>query len=234
MVNWTKVLLRPIGLPVFLISLPFALFFAPVAALGAAFYAASAFWAYQRERTKALPPGTIEAIRRLPYRRRRNAYIALEYVYDFERRLKSLPADIKGRLNVDEYDIGTVAGTVIRLYETERYAVELAKTGAQEAEKTAEAAAARADELLTRLGDFQHKLLALSMTEIETDLALSEKRSSAAIEGIEELRLALSEASEELQSTLALKSPAEPEVKPEEQDKDRAQDETEQTGPEGI
>lgn|GEM_PF-1221331 len=204
MINWWKVLLRPIGLPVFIISLPFALFFAPVTAVGAAFYAGAAFWAYQRERNKALPPGTVEAVHRLPYRRRRKAHLALEYARDIERQILALPADVRARLNVDETDIGTFAGAVVRLYEAEGKGNELVKAGIEGAGETARAAAAQAEEILGKLKAFQHGLLALSMTGVQTDLALAEKRNAEALAAADELRAALASADAELQKTLAL------------------------------
>lgn len=204
MINWWKVLLRPVGLPVFIISLPFAFFFAPVTAVGAAFYAGAAFWAYQRERNKALPPGTVEAVHRLPYRRRRKAHLALEYARDIERQILALPADVRARLDVDETDIGTFAGAVVRLYETEGKGNELAGAGVEGAGETAKAAAAQAEEILAKLKTFQHGLLALSMTSVQSDLALAEKRNTEALAAADELRNALASADAELQKTLAL------------------------------
>jgi len=196
--------LRPVGLTVFIISLPFALFFAPVTALGAAFYAGAAFWAYQRERNKALPPGTVEAVHRLPYRRRREAHLALEYARDIGRQMLALPTDVRARLNVDETDIGTFAGAVVRLYEAEGKANELVKAGVEGAGETARAAAAQAEGILGKLKTFQHGLLALSMTNVQTDLALAEKRNAEALAAADELRAALESADEELRKTLAL------------------------------
>jgi hypothetical protein len=204
LINWWKVFLRPIGLPVFIASLPFALFFAPVTAVGAAFYAGAAFWAYQRERNKALPPGTVEAVHRLPYRRRRKAHLALEYARDIERQILALPADVRARLDVDETDIGTFAGAVVRLYEAEGKGNELTKAGVEGAGETARTAAAQAEEILGKLKAFQHGLLALSMTGVRTDLALAEKRNAEALAAADELRAALASADEELPKTLAL------------------------------
>jgi hypothetical protein len=204
LVNWWKVLLRPVGLPVFIVSLPFAFFLAPVTAVGAAFYAGAVFWAYQRERNKALPPGTVEAIHRLPYKRHRRAHLALEYTRDIERQIRALPPEVRTRLIIDETDIGAFAGAAIRLYEAEGKAAELAKAGVEGADETAKSAAAQAEEILGRLKNFQHGLLALSMTGVRTDLALAEKRNAEALAAADELRAALVSADEELQKTLAL------------------------------
>jgi hypothetical protein len=204
LINWWKVFLRPVGLPVFIISLPFTFFFAPVAAMGAVFYAGAAFRAYQRERNKALPPGTVETIHRLPYRRRREAHLALEYSRDIERQILALPGDLRARLNVDEADIGAVAGAVVRLYEAECNAAELAKEGVKGADETARTASARAEEIIERLKTFQHGLIALSLTGVQTDLELAEKRSVEALAAADELRVALVDANEELQKVLSL------------------------------
>lgn len=196
--------MRPAGLPVLVLSLPFVIFFPPVTVLGAAFYAGAAFRAYQREHNKALPPGTVEAIHRLPYRRRRNAHLALEYVRDIQRQIRALPPDTRSRLNIDETDIGAFAGAVIRLYESEGKAKKLAEAGVEGADETAEAAAAKAAGILDRLVKFQYGILALSMTDVQTDLALAEKRNAEALAAAEELRAALASAGEELQRTIAL------------------------------
>jgi hypothetical protein len=116
----------------------------------------------------------------------------------------ALPPDIRARLNVDETDIGTFAGAVVRLYETEGKGNELVKAGVEGAGETAKAAAAQAEEILGKLKTFQHGLLALSMTGVRTDLALAEKRNAEALAAADELRAALASADAELQRTLAL------------------------------
>lgn len=196
--NWRTVL-RPIGLPVFLVSLVFLPFFPVATAAGAAFYAGSLYWAYQRERNKALPRGTVDEVARLPYRRRKLANHAVAAARDVERRLSRLPRDMVERMPLTAEDAGGLAAAVVYYLREEADARELARAGGgAEAEGLAEKAAAGAERTFSRMQNLQNSLMALALASGHVDREMLAADAEDATDEILALRRAMEEARAEL------------------------------------
>ena len=198
--NW-KTVLRPIGLPVFLVSLVFLPFFPVATAAGAAFYAGSVYWAYQRERNKALPRGTVDEVARLPYRRRKLANHAVATARDVERRLSRLPRDMVVRMPLTAEDAGRLAAAVVYYLREEADARELARAGGgTEAEELAKKAAAGAERTFSRMQNLQNSLMALALASAHVDREMLAADAEDATDEILALRRAMEEARAELGS----------------------------------
>ncbi|UCH78049.1 MAG: hypothetical protein JSU81_10055 [Candidatus Coatesbacteria bacterium] len=211
--NW-KLILRPIGLPAFLISLVFLPFFPVVTAVGAAAYASAIYWAYHRERNKALPPGTVDAVGKLPYRRRKLANLALAAARDIERRLALFPPDLAERMPLTAPDAGRLAAAVVYYLREEAQARELAAAGGgRPAQELAAAAAGSAERTFGRIQQLQHALGALALASANVDRDMLTAEAETATAEIKALRRAMEEARAELAA--APERPAlEGEIKP--------------------
>ncbi len=168
--SW-KIFLRPVGLPVFLLSLVFLFlpFTQVVAVAGALFYAGAVYWAYQRERNKALPPGTEDEVGKLPYRRRKLANLAIAAARDIERRLATLPKDFTERLPLTAAEAGRLAAAVVYYLRREAEAQALAKAGSKNAEKVARDAGANAERTFTKVQELQTALTGLALADVTVD-----------------------------------------------------------------
>lgn len=196
--NW-KTVLRPIALPVFLVSLVFLPFFPVATAAGAAFYAGSLYWAYQRKRNKALPRGTVDEVARLPYRRRKLANHAVAAARDVERRLSRLPRDMVERMPLTAEDAGRLAAAVVYYLREEADARELARAGGgTEAEELAKKAAAGAERTFSRMQNLQNSLMALALASAHVDREMLAADAEDATDEILALRRAMEEARAEL------------------------------------
>ncbi len=196
--NW-KIILRPIGLPIFLVSLVFLPFFPAATAVGAVFYGGAMYWAYHRERNKALPPGTVDEVSALPYRRRKLANHAIAAARDIERRLFSLPKDMAERMPLTPADAGRLAAAVVSYLREEADARKLATAGGgEEAAELAQKAAAGAERAFAKMQGLQNSLTALALASARVDReALTAEAENAAAE-ILALRQAMEEARAEL------------------------------------
>lgn len=195
--NW-KIVLRPVGLPLFLASLIFLPFFPVVTAAGAAFYAGAVYWAYQRERNKALPRGTVDEVARLPYRRRKLANHALAAARDIERRLSGLPRDMAERMPLTAEDAGRLAAAVVHYLREEADARELARAGGAEANELAAHAAAAAEQVFAKMQKLQNSLMALALASGRVDREMLAADAEDAAAEITALRGAMAEARDEL------------------------------------
>jgi hypothetical protein len=195
--NW-KIVLRPVGLPLFLASLIFLPFFPVVTAAGAAFYAGAVYWAYQRERNKALPRGTVDEVARLPYRRRKLANHALAAARDIERRLSGLPRDMAERMPLTAEDAGRLAAAVVHYLREEADARELARAGGAEANELAAHAAAAAEQVFAKMQKLQNSLMALALASGRVDREMLAADAEDAAAEIAALRGAMAEARAEL------------------------------------
>jgi hypothetical protein len=196
--NW-KVILRPIGLPVFVASLVFLPFFPVVTAVGAAFYGGAIYWAYHRERNKALPRGTVDEVSKLPYRRRKLANHAVAAARDIERRLSLLPKDMAERMPLRAADAGRLAAAVVHYLREEADARKLVKAGAGgEAAELAKGAAAGAERTFAKMQNLQNSLTALALASAHVDREMLAAEAESAAEEIVTLRRAMEEARAEL------------------------------------
>lgn len=199
--NW-RVILRPVGLPVFLASLAFLPFFPVVTAAGAVFYGGAIYWAYQRERNKALPRGTVDEIGKLPYRRRKLADHAVAAARDIERRLSLLPKDMGERMPFTAADAGRLAAAVVYYLREEADARKLVKAGAGgEAAELAREAAASAERAFAKMQDLQSSLTALALTSSHVNREMLAGEAGNAAEEIRALRRAMEEARAELSAS---------------------------------
>ncbi len=196
--SW-KVVLRPLGLPVLLLSLVVGVFFPPAIAVGAIFYGGAVYWAYHRERNRALPPGTVDEVSKLPYRRRKLANHAIAAARDIERRLSLLPKDMVERMPLTADDAGRLAAAVVYYLREEAEARKLAKAGGgKEAEEAAKRAAAGAEQTFSRVQSLQSSLAALALSGAHVDREMLAADAEEAAEGIRVLRRAMEEARAEL------------------------------------
>lgn len=196
--SW-KVVLRPIGLPLFLASLVFLPFFPVATAAGAAFYAGAIYWAYQRERNKALPRGTVDEVAKLPYRRRKLADHAVAAARDIERRLSRLPRDMVERMPLTAEDAGRLAAAVVYYLREEADARGLARAGGgKTAEDLAAQAAEGAERTFSRMQNLQSALTALALASAHVDREMLAADAEHATEEILALRRAMAEARAEL------------------------------------
>jgi hypothetical protein len=196
--DW-KIILRPIGLPIFLVSLVFLPFFPVATAAGAAFYGGSIYWAYQRHRNKALPPGTVDEVGKLPYRRRKLANLAIAAARDVERRLSLLPRDMAERLPLTAEDAGRLAAAVVFYLRQEAEARELARAGGGDASAAlADKAAVAAERTFSRVQDLQNALATLALASGTVDGDILAVEAGEAAEEIKILRRAMEEARAEL------------------------------------
>ncbi|MCP4229143.1 MAG: hypothetical protein GY771_03215 [bacterium] len=197
-VPWGKVFLRPIGLPVFLLSLPLVVFFPPVTIIGAALYAGSCYWAYQKYRNKMFPPGTTRLIRSVPYRRRRSAHLALEYAKDIQAQIAALPPEVQSRVPVADEEVGAMAATAVKMYVYEENFRRLADEGTEGAREQAEKTAGRAAKIIEDLKQLQRGVLGVSLASSTSDIALMDDAASAAIEEVGRLRRSIEGARAEI------------------------------------
>jgi hypothetical protein len=195
--NW-KVVLRPIGLPVVLVSLVFLPFFPVATAAGAAFYAGAVYWAYQRERYKALPRGTVDEVGKLPYGRRRLANHAIAAARDVERRLSLLPLDMVERMPFTAEDAGRLAAAVVSYLREEADARVLARAGGGGADELAANAAAGAARAFSKIQNLQNSLAALALASGRVDREVLAAEAENATGEILALRRAMEEARAEL------------------------------------
>jgi hypothetical protein len=196
--NW-KVILRPVGLPVFLVSLVFLPFFPVATAAGAVIYGGTLYWAYHRERNKALPRGTVDEVGRLPYRRRQLANHAIAAARDIERRLSRLPRDMVERMPLRAEDAGRLAAAVVSYLREEGEARKLVKAGAGgEAEDLAKNAAVNAERTFSKMQELQNALTALALASAHVDREMLAAEADAAADEIKSLRRAMEEARAEL------------------------------------
>ncbi len=196
--NW-KVILRPISLPVFLASLICLPFFPVVTAAGAVFYGGALYWAYHRERNKALPRGTVDEVSKLPYRRRKLANHAIAAARDIERRLSRLPRDMVERMPLQAEDAGRLAAAVVYYLREEGEARKLVKAGAGgEAGELAKKAAADAERTFSKMQELQNALTALALASAHVDREMLAAEADDAAKEIKGLRRAMEEARAEL------------------------------------
>ncbi len=196
--NW-KAILRPVGLPVFLASLLFLPFFPVATAAGAVFYAGTVYWAYQRDRNKALPRGTVDEVGRLPYRRRKLANHAIAAARDIERRLSRLPRDMVERMPLRAEDAGRLAAAVVYYLGEEAEARKLVKAGAgDDAAELAARAATGAERAFSKMQELQNALTHLALASARVDREMLAAEADAATGEIKALRRAMEEAQLEL------------------------------------
>ncbi len=203
-VPWGKVFLRPIGLTVFLLSLPIVFFFPPVTVLGALAYAGSCYWAFQKYRNKMFPPGTINLIRSVPYRRRRSAHLALEYAKDIQAQIAARPPEIQSRMPVADEEVGAMAATAVKMYVYEENFRQLAEEGTRGARDQAQKTAKRAAKILEDLKQLQRGILGVSLASSTSDIALLDDAAAAAIEEIGRLRRSIEGARAEIDQYIEL------------------------------
>jgi len=195
--SW-KIALRPLGLPLFLVSLVFLPFLPVVTVAGAVFYAGAAYWAYQRERNKVLPPGTVDEVSKLPYRRRKLANQAIAAARDIERRLALLPQDMAARMPLSAAEAGRLAAAVVFYLRQEGEALKLAKVGGGQAGEIAQKAAVSAERAFQRMQALQGALATLALASADVDRDALTAQAEGAAEEIQSLRRAMEEARAEL------------------------------------
>lgn len=161
--NW-KVFLRPVGLPVLVVSLFFLPFFPVVTVAGLLFYGGTVYWAVQRQKNRALPPGVEDEIGRLPYRRRKMANLAVAAARDVERLLTTLPRDVTSRIPFSASEAGGIAAAVVFYLRQQAEADKLAAAGNAEAKALASRAGEMADKSYAQLQTLQQALAGLSLT----------------------------------------------------------------------
>jgi hypothetical protein len=196
-----KIVLRPVGLPVFLASLLFLPFFPIVTAAGAMFYGGAIYWAYQRERNKALPQGTVDEVGRLPYRRRQLANHAIAAARDIERRLALLPKDMAVRMPLRAEDAGRLAAAVVYYLREEGEARKMVSAGAGgEAEELAKKAGASAERTFSTMQELQSALMTLSLASAHVDREMLAAEAEDAVDEVKMLRQAMEDARAELRA----------------------------------
>lgn len=192
-----KIFLRPIALPALVVSLAFV-FIPPlqfITALGVLFYAGAVYRAFQKERDKALPPGTEDEIDRLPYRRRRLANLAVAAARDIERQLHSLPRDMVERLALAPADAGRLAAAVVFYLKQE---AEAAKIGGAESRRLAEEAGKQAEEAYKKIQELQSALVSLALASGRADASAAFAPAARAVEEVKALTRAVEAARAEL------------------------------------
>jgi len=198
--NW-RIFLRPVGLPVFVVSLVFLFvpFAQVVTAAGAVFYALTVYRAYARERNKALPPGTEDEVSALPYRRRKLANLALAAARDIERRLATLPKDLTVRMPLSAPEAGHLAAAVVFYLRQEADAQKLAREGGgAPAEELARKAGADAERTFARVQELQAALSELALASVTVDRDALVATAGNAAEEIRDLKKAMEAAQAEL------------------------------------
>ena len=198
-----KLLLRPVALPVFLVSI--LLVIIPVVgpaltAAGVLFYAGAVYRAYQQRRNRALPPGTEDELYRLPYRRRRLGKLALAAARDIERRLAALPRDLASRVPLAATEAGTLAAGVVAYLRQEADANALATAGGGErAAALARDAGQGAEQLFGHVQELQLVLTELSLAGVNADRDALISRAARAVDDVRGLARALDAAKLELE-----------------------------------
>lgn len=196
--------MRPIGLAAFLLSLPFVFFFPPVTLVGALAYAGTCYWAFQRYRNKMFPPGTLNLIRSVPYRRRRSAHLALEYAKDIQAQIASLPGEIQSRVPVTDEEVGAMAAAAVKMYVYEENFRQLADEGTSGARDQAQKTAVRAAKIIEDLKQLQRGILGVSLASSTSDIALLDDAAATAIEEIGRLRRSIEGARAEIDQYIEL------------------------------
>ncbi len=182
-----------------MLSLAVGIFFPPAIAVGVIFYCGAVYWAYHRERNRALPRGTVDEVSKLPYRRRKLANHAIAAARDIERRLSLLPKDMVERMPLTPDDAGRLAAAVVYYLREEAEARKLAKAGGGEkAEEMAKRAAAGAERTFSRVQSLQSSLAALALSGAHADREMLSAEAEKAAEEIRGLRRAMEEARAEL------------------------------------
>jgi hypothetical protein len=207
-----KVILRPVGLPIFVLSLLFLPFFPVVTVAGAVFYGGAVYWAVQRERNKALPRGTVDEVGKLPYRRRKLANEALAAARDIQQRLSALPRDVVSRLPLTAADAGRLAAAVVFYLRQEVEALKLAKVGGGEGAGIAKRAGESAEQTMAKVRAIQTALGALALASADVDRASLAAQADDVAAEIHGLKKAMVEARAELEAAPefpALEPPAE-------------------------
>jgi len=197
-----KIFLRPVALPVMLVSI--ILVIIPVAgpaltAAGVVFYALAVYRAYQREKNRALPPGTEDELAKLPYRRRRLANLALAAARDIDRRLSALPRDVAARMPLTPRDGGYLAaGVVYQLRREAELNALAAVKGGEGAAAEAQTAAASAEKLFAQLQELQGSLAQLELASAAVDRDALLAQAGRAAEEVKAITAALNAARAEL------------------------------------
>jgi hypothetical protein len=150
------------------------------------------------------PPGTLNLIRSVPYRRRRSAHLALEYAKDIQAQIAALPPEIQSRVPVTDEEVGAMAAAAVKMYVYEENFRQLADEGTSGARDQAQKTAVRAAKIIEDMKQLQRGILGVSLASSTSDIALMDDAAATAIEEIGRLRRSIEGARAEIDQYIEL------------------------------